>query len=176
MSEKEVKIVNYFINNPDAYISEIASITDIPRSTVQRYLQKNGDKKTINGNSISTQLEINKARGNRKGGEQSFSENEFTKDASGKFTGSVKTDSTIDKIEKKEKDIKLISKYYLENKDLSLEEIASLFNDVDLYTKSYVYDCLTSNRAREVLGEDTYQEIQNNLKKHRPNNIGIGNK
>ena len=174
-NQREIDTVNFFINNPDVYIVEAAKELSIPKSTIQRYLQRNGDRKTINGTTISEQLNINKAKGNKKGGDTYYKLNDFTKDSTGKFTGSKKT-TTSDKLIQKEKDIKLISKYYLEHKDMSLEEVSSFFKEIELYTKSYVYDCLTSNRSLEVLGDKTYYEIQENLKKHRTSNIERGKK
>lgn len=165
INQNEVAVVKFFINNPDTYISAISEYLQIPKSTVQRYLQHNGYRKTVSGKTIAEQLEVNKARGNRKGGENSFKANDFVKDAEGKFIGSTKT-TDKNKVEEKEKDIKVISTYYLEN-DMSLEELSSFFEDMELYTKSYVYRCLTSNRSKEVLGEEVYLQIQEKLKKNR---------
>ena len=170
INTKEKETVEYFIKNPDAYIREISIALNISKSSIQRYLQKNSD--TIiatKGITIGEQLGINKMKGNKQGGDNFYSENDFLKDSEGKFIGSKKS-TNKDKLQTKEKDIKLISEYYLSHKDLSLEEVANFFNEVELYTKSYVYYCLTSNRSKEILGEEKYLEIQENLKKNRTSN------
>lgn len=177
MKQKEKEAVEYFIKNPDLFISEISRDLNISKSSIQRYLQKNSARViTVRGITIGEQLEINKSKGNKKGGETSFQKNDFVKAKDGTFIGCKKTKSKIDKVKRKETDIKLISTYYLQNKDLSLEDLTNLFTEVGLYSKSYVYDCLTGERTKEVLGEDTYNEIISNLSKNRPNNIDKGKK
>ena len=170
INTKENDTVEYFIKNPDAYIREISIALKIPKSSIQRYLQKNSD--TIidtRGITIGDQLAINKLKGNKQGGDKSYIENDCIKDSEGKFVGSKKT-TNKDKLDQKEKDIKLISEYYLNHKDLSLEEVANFFSEIELYTKSNVYYCLTSNRTKEILGEEIYSKIQENLKKNRTSN------
>ena len=170
VNEKEKVTVEYFIKNPDAYIREISLALNIPKSSIQRYLQKNSNIVIVTkGITIGEQLGINKIKGNKQGGENYYIENDFLKDSDGKFIGSKKT-TDKNKLKQKEKDIKLISKYYLDHKELSLEEVANFFSEVEIFTKSYVYDCLTSSRSKEILGEETYLEIQENLRKNRTSN------
>lgn len=167
-------VVEYFMTHPDAYIGEISEQTGIPKSSVQRYLERVKDK-TISktGLTIEEQLKINKLRGHRKGGITSFENNDSVKDSSGKFIGSIKTQSQ-DKELQKQKDILVIATYYLYRGQISLQDLTDELSEMDLcgtYTKDYVYDCLTDQRLSGLIGQANANEIAKRLKESRPVNI-----
>ncbi len=161
--EKEQLVVEFFKTHPDAYIDEISEETTIPKSTIQRYLQLHQKEIIPTRNiTISEQLQRNKQRGKQKGGLTFFENNISLKDEQGRFTGSEKDDQK-DKVEKKEKDILRITKTFLENSTSTLDNLEELLP----YTRDYIYDCLTSSRTKEMVGEEVYQVIQELLRKNR---------
>lgn len=166
--EKEKMILEYFYSHPDLFIPEIAKDLGFSKSTVQRYLQKNGENE-IPGRKIKIkkQLELNKSRGNKKGGIESFKLNDSTKDSKGRFTGSKKTISTEDKEQVKEEDIKRICTFFITHQDKTLDDLASELSDVGLYTRDYIYDCLTDRRIKALLGEESFEEIRKILDSNR---------
>ena len=167
-SEKEIKVLEYFYSHPNVYMREMSREIHIPRATIQRYLQKNSNTKIPGTNiTIRQQLEINKSRGNREGGIESFKSNDSTKDNKGRFTGSKKTTFTEDKELLKKEDIKRICTFFINHKDKTLDELASELYDVGLYTRDYIYDCLTDKRIKNLLGEETFDEIRNILDSNR---------
>ena len=167
-SEKEIKVLEYFYSHPNVYMREMSREIHIPRATIQRYLQKNSNTKIPGTNiTIRQQLEINKSRGNREGGIESFKSNDSTKDNKGRFTGSKKTTFTEDKEQLKKEDIKRICTFFINHKDKTLDELASELYDVGLYTRDYIYDCLTDKRIKNLLGEETFDEIRNILDSNR---------
>lgn len=167
MTERDIKeemVVNYFKEHPDMFIGEISMILKISKSTIGRYLNKYG-KEIIPGKNITIfeQLAINKQRGKRIGGNNSFKNNSFIKDEYGRFTGSIKDEGDIDKEAKKEKDILIITKAFLSNPTLTLEELHFLLNE---YSKDYIYDCLTGRKTQELLGEEVSEQISELLRKN----------
>jgi hypothetical protein len=136
-TEKEKKqeiVINYFMEHPTMYINDIANATGIPKSTVQRYLQNNDDLIIPGTNlTIREQLKLNKMNGQKKGGINSFRNNDHIKDENGKFIGSVQTTSTIDKEENKRLDIKLLCTYFLEHSTLTMDEMNHIFNERFIY-------------------------------------------
>lgn len=168
MTDKEKLVIEYFLENPESYIGEVAEATGIPRSTVQRYLKKYSHLslgKDFNL-TIGKQLEINQQRGKVQGGRSSFIHNKATRDASGHFTGSV-SDYDPHKEEKKQKDIQLICTYYLSHKSASLSEVADAFHELFDFSRDYVYDCLLDSRIPVIMGEDKANEIVENLEKNQ---------
>lgn len=167
-SEKEIKVLEYFYSHPNVYMREMSREIHIPRATIQRYLQKNSNTKIPGTNiTIRQQLEINKSRGNREGGIESFKSNDSTKDNKGRFTGSKKTTFTEDKEQLKKEDIKRICTFFINHKDKTLDELASELSEAGLYTRDYIYDCLTDKRIKNLLGEETFDEIRNILDSNR---------
>lgn len=167
-SEKEIKILEYFYSHPNVYMREMSREIHIPRATIQRYLQKNSNKKIPGTNiTIRQQIELNKSRGNREGGIKSFKLNDSTKDSKGRFTGSKKTIFIKDKEQVKEEDIKRICTFFITHQDKTLDDLASELSDVGLYTRDYIYDCLTDKRIKNLLGEESFEEIRNILDSNR---------
>ena len=169
MEETEVKkvfIYQFFLANPDLSIGEISALTGIPRSSVQRYL-KNYSNEIIPGRGITIgkQLKLNIINGRRKGGINSFKNNDFTKDSLGHFTGSISTTSNYDKEEKKRKDIDIICNYFLDHYPITLDEMLEELKGT--YNRSYIYDCLHDNRIVEVLGIDKSKLLLDRLKSVR---------
>lgn len=167
VNKKEKIVVSYFVNHPEAYISEISVQTGIPKSSVQRYLKKHGNVLLADGKTINAQLVENRKKGQYQGGVQSFKNNDFIKDEHGHFVGSVSTVTSIDKEAKKLEDIKRICTYYLNNKSLTLDEVSSAFSELFGYTRDYVYDCLLDSRVSSVMGEEKSREINLNLHYNR---------
>ena len=164
IKEKEKIIVDYFLDNPNTYIGEMAKVIKIPRSTIQRYLKKNKDVIIPGLNiTIDKQLELNKARGNIKGGITSFENNDSIRGEKGHFQGSIKTIEE-NKSEIKEQDIILICNYYLDNPTLTLDE---LVEELGIYQRSYIYNCLTNSSTIDVIGTEKYEQIKNILENNQ---------
>ena len=161
---RERIVVNYFQNHPNDYIQDIAIAIKIPKSTIQRYLKKN-EKQLIPGTNITIkeQLEINKIKGRRKGGKKSFENNTSLRDKNGHFQGTIKTKES-NKLELKEQDILLICNYYLDNPTLTLDELEE---ELGVYQRSYIYNCLTNTSTIEVIGEEKYKKIKENLESNK---------
>lgn len=166
--EKEKLIINYFFENPNTYISEMSKDINIPKSTIQRYLSKNKDKIIPGlGVTIGVQLERNKNSGQRKGGINSFKNNDATKDSSGRFTGSIRTTSLVDKEEKMKSDIYKIYMLLIKNPTKTLNELVQELSDAEIYSRDYVYDCLTDKRINEIIGFEAATKVKEILKKNR---------
>ena len=164
---KERIIIDYIKEHPFSYIHEISEATSISRSTIQRCLEKHNNIIIPSTRlTIEEQMRENQIRGKRKGGLSSFQNNTFIKDEEGHFNGCVKG-TTIDKEEKKRQDIVFICKYYLTNYPMTLEEIAKELEDTKMYTKSYIYRCLTDPRVVELIGVETAKELSLKLKTSR---------
>lgn len=164
MNEKEKSVVEYFLAHPEAFIGEISEATEIPRSSVQRYLNKHKDL-VINdalGITIGQQLTVNQHRGKVQGGRTSFLHNSPVKDEMGHFVGNVR-DVDYSREDKKRKDIKLICTYYLSNKTFTLDELADSFKELFGYSRDYIYDCLLDSRVPSVMGEESAREIEQTL-------------
>lgn len=161
---KDIIVLEYFLKHPDSFISEISDALSISKSSVQRYLQKHLEVVIEDrGITIKEQLEINKSKGKKKGGNNFFKNNDLVRDEQGKIIGSKKTPSTIDKEEQKKKDIILITNYYLEHPSSTLDEIASLFEELGMFTRTYVYECLTGSKTEEILGKEKFKKIKETL-------------
>lgn len=165
---KDIVVLEYFLAHPDSFIGEISEALSIPKSSVQRYIKKYQNINiTSRGITIKEQLEINKVKGKKKGGNNFFKNNDSLRDENGKFVGSVKTTSETDKEEEKKKDIILIADYYLKHSTDTIDEIVSFFETLGMYSRSYVYDCLTSKKSEEILGKDTFDKIQEQLESNQ---------
>ncbi len=163
--KKEQLVVDYFKQHPDTYIEEISRETAIPRSSIQRYLHSHqNDIIPERHISIGEQLRKNKQRGHKKGGNSFFQNNVSTKDEKGHFTGSKREHKRKDKIEEKKKNILYITKLFLENPTITLEEFERQLFPL---TKDYIYDCLTSQRTKEIIGEEIYNIIKELLRRNQ---------
>lgn len=168
--KKEI-VISYLESNPYAYISEISDATGIPKSSIQRYLEKEKSRIILStGNTIQEQLKLNKLRGQRKGGIISFENNDSVKDEKGRFVGTTKT-SFQGKTEQKLKDIMFIALYYLARPQISLQDMADELEVYGKYTKDYIYDCLTDQRLASLVGQDNADQINRRLEENRPKNI-----
>lgn len=155
ISRKET-VYNYFIDNPTYTIKQIAKATGIASSTVQRYLQA-FSKYLIpsTGLTVGEQLQRNKVAGWRKGGINSFKNNDSTKKGTGLFNGSTPTTVTYDKEERKEEDIITICNYFMDNYPITLNQMV-----IDLgYTKDYIHKCLHDDRVVELIGIEKSKEL-----------------
>lgn len=171
LERKKRIVIAYILEHPYAYISEISEKTGIPKSSVQRYLEKAKDRIILKtGLTIGEQLKLNKLRGQKKGGITSFQNNDSIKDASGKFIGVTKTQSK-DKELQKQKDILFITTYYLSKGQISLQDLTNELSEIFDYTKDYIYDCLTDQRVSGLIGQANANEIIRRLKEARPTNI-----
>lgn len=171
INQKKNIVLEYLLEHPYAFIAEISERTGISKSSVQRYLDSYSDVIIPETNqTVKDQLRINKLRGQRKGGLTSFENNDHVKGESGKFIGSVKA-QTQDKELQKQKDILFISTYYLSKGHISLQDLASELSEIGIYTKDYVYDCLTDARLSSLIGEACAEEITRRLREARPANI-----
>ena len=155
--EKELRVLEYFLEHPTTYIKEIAEETGIPRSSVQRYLQKYEDVLIPScGRTIREQLEINRRNGQREGGKNFFLRHNATKGKNGRFTGSILSEEN--NLERKKIDIYLICNYYLLSYPISLTDFQKELRGC--FTKDYLYDCLTCSLAIDVMGVAEFQKIQ----------------
>ena len=147
----EIKVVDFFKNNPTASIIDIGNSTGVSKSSVQRILNKPSYCNIIiplTGNTIRDQLALNKLNGRKKGGINSFNNIIILRDDSGKIIGSMVDTTGIDKEKNKQDDIVKIVKFFEINQYYTLGQIASELN----YSRDYVYDCLTSPKVEEIFG------------------------
>ena len=85
--EKRAKVLEYF-NRNGGTIKEIAEALDIPKSSVQRYLNEAKDPEMRK--LIKEYLAANKYEGNQKGGQISQEKYGYEKDELGHFKGKEK--------------------------------------------------------------------------------------
>lgn len=169
--EKQLKVINYFLDNPTSSILEISDKTGVSKSSCQRYLTLPQYSNIIiekTGRTISEQLKFNKLMGNRKGGRTTFNTFAAKKDESGKFVGLIKEPTRINAEENKQKDIIKIVTYFSKNSYSTLDQIACFFDNI--YTHDYIYDCLNDPRVEEIFGMDIASAITQQLSN---NNYGI---
>lgn len=102
----------------------------------------------------------------RKGGINYFKNNEPIKDEYGNFIGSKKTNLT-NRLEQKCLDILVFANMYLNNSNLSLQQMADIYNtysdDDRTITKDHIYDCLSDKKAYSLLADDLYSIIKEQL-------------
>lgn len=157
--DKREIIYNYFINNPNKTISEIAEETGISSSSVQRYLQYFANRIIpTTGLTVHDQLQHNKKEGLRKGGINSFRNNDSTKNEAGLFSGSTPTATTYDKEERKRQDIIMICNYFMDHYPITLNQMAEDLGGFG-YTKDYIHKCLHDDRVVELIGVEKSREL-----------------
>lgn len=127
-------------------------------------------------NKIRELLDNNITNARRKGGINYFKNNDSKKDEQGKFSGSKKA-SDANKLEKKCNDILIFSSMFLQNPNLTLQQIADFYNKYYPYrdqvvTRDYVYDCLINRESYNLLADNLYEVISKQLEERRI----IGNK
>lgn len=173
MKDKEKKIcivVKAFLKNPKLTNEEIAELTGISASSVQRYLNDPSIGKLFDEAVLKNVRELLEQRtidGRRKGGINYFKNNEPIKNKNGQFIASKKTDLT-NRLERKCLDILVFANIYLKNPNLSLQQIADFYNeyspdDTRVITKDYVYDCLNDKKAYSLLADELYEIIKGQL-------------
>lgn len=165
--EKRELVVSYFLEYPNSTLQEISNATGISSSSCQRYLnlpEYCGLIISKTGNTISDQLKINKALGNKQGGRTTFKRYKAQKDEAGKFIGFINNEFCIDAENKKRDDIVKIVTYFSKNPYVTLTEIENFFGE--LYTSDYIYDCLNDSRVKEIFGNIISSAITEQLSRN----------
>lgn len=173
MKDKDKKIcivVKTFLENPKLTNDELAKLTGISSSSIQRYLNDPSIEKLFDTSvleNIRQLLDQRTIEGRRKGGINYFKNNESIKNEKGQFIVSKKTDLT-NKLERKCLDILVFANIYLKNPNLSLQQIADFYNeyspdDTRVITKDYVYDCLKDKNSYSLLADELYEVIKEQL-------------
>lgn len=161
-------VVGEFLRSPDLSIQELATRVNLSPSSVQRYLNDEYIKHYL-GNDIDEQIQTylseHKKLRSKRGGLSYASNHRALKDEQGKFIGSIKEESELNRNLKKENDIIRFTVFYLSHPTLSLEELAQYFGAT--ITRDYVYDCLTDHRMAELLGEEMATQVQKQLANNR---------
>ncbi len=175
LSAKQV-VVDYFLEHPTATNLEISQQTAISKSSVQRYLSA-VDVKGIpipgTGRTIAEQIQFNTKKARQKGGRNTFQKYSAQKNEAGHFVGIAEDSLSEDKEEAKRQDIRNIILYFSKNPYKTIEEIAGDLSSVKIgnakkvYTRDYVYRCLTDPRVGEMFGEDMAQQILSQLDQNR---------
>lgn len=160
--EKEKLVLEYFMNHPNSFIRDIAEETGVPKSSVQRYLQKYSIIRLSTGLTIEEQLKKNQNLGRQKGGIHYFQNNAPIRDENGKFTGSEYSPSDVDKVEAKKRDILFLATYYIDHYPITCDEMSKQLEELG-YTKDYIYHCLTSASLGEIIGESLAEEVDERL-------------
>lgn len=180
--EKEEKIklvVETYLSEPNMTIERVSSKTEIPSSSVQRYLKDPSLSKLLTAEELAelkSRITKNRAEGRRKGGINSFLNNVPIKDKDGKFIGNKKYNGNEDRLKQKYRTILELYKLIFSRSCNSLEELTNCYNEKlpedKKLTKDYVYDCLTTPYLGDVFEGQMYYDIQNWLN----NNRELGNK
>ena len=161
-------VVGEFLRNPNLSMKELASLVNMTPSSVQRYLNDDYIKHSLGldvYNQVQQYLQEHKKNRAQLGGRNFAKNNRALKDENGKFIGSVKEDSELNRNLKKENDIIRLVVFYLGNPTLSLQAIAESFNPP--ITRDYVYDCLTDDRVLTLFGEDIANQVKLQLEQNR---------
>ena len=195
MKDKEKKIcitVKAFLEHPNSTNEELAKLTGFSSSSIQRYLNDPVIKELFNDETFSKIKEllsnnikdarrkggINSFQNNepikdarRKGGINSFQNNEPIKDDAGYFIGNRKSSQT-NRLESKCNDILIFANIFLKNPNLSLEQIADFYNNYysdksRKVTRDYVYDCLSKKTSYSLLADNLYEVISSQLEERR---------
>ena len=177
MKDKEKKIcitVKAFLEHPNFTNEELAKLTGFSSSSVQRYLNDAIIKEIFSEetfNKIKELLSNNIKDARRKGGINSFQNNEPVKESNGYFNGNKKSTQT-NRLEKKCNDILIFANIFLQNPNLTLEQIADFYNKyysdkTSDVTRDYVYDCLSSKASYSLLADNLYEVISNQLEERR---------
>ena len=168
VEEKQRRVIDFFIANPTATIIDISNGTGISKSSCQRYLNMPEYMNIIipsTGHTISEQLMANKVAGNQKGGRTTFLTHTVKKDSEGKFVGTERDESGIDKEDKKREDIIRIVRYFSQNPYVTLDGIAEYFDKI--YTRDYIYACLNDPRVEELFGKLIASAVKQQLVDNR---------
>lgn len=177
MKDKEKKIcitVKAFLEHPNFTNEELAKLTGFSSSSIQRYLNDPVIKELFNEETFSKIKELlsnNIKDARRKGGINSFQNNEPIKDSNGLFIGSKKSIET-NRLESKCNDILIFANIFLQNPNLTLEQIADFYNKyysdkTSEVTKDYVYDCLSKKTSYSLLADNLYEVISSQLEERR---------
>lgn len=169
--ERGVKTIAAFkATNYSGTNKEIADITGISKSSIQRYLTDQKLVESITDTEtytiIKDALLRNKQEGKVRGGINSTKNSVAVKDKAGKFICRIPYEGPIDKEQQKKSDIIYLSNMYL-YKDISIGNIAS---ETGL-SRDYIYDCLTSNLISIMLGENTDALLREKLNSNCPANL-----
>ena len=177
MKDKEKKIcitVKAFLEHPNSTNEELAKLTGFSSSSIQRYLTDPVIKELFNDETFSKIKELlsnNIKDARRKGGINSFQNNEPIKDDAGYFIGNRKSSQT-NRLESKCNDILIFANIFLKNPNLSLEQIADFYNNYysdksRKVTRDYVYDCLSKKTSYSLLADNLYEVISSQLEERR---------
>ena len=177
MKDKEKKIcitVKAFLEHPNSTNEELAKLTGFSSSSIQRYLNDPVIKELFNDETFSKIKELlsnNIKDARRKGGINSFQNNEPIKDDAGYFIGNRKSSQT-NRLESKCNDILIFANIFLKNPNLSLEQIADFYNNYysdksRKVTRDYVYDCLSKKTSYSLLADNLYEVISSQLEERR---------
>lgn len=177
MKDKEKKIciiVKAFLEHPNYTNKQLSELTGISSSSIQRYLNDPEIKMIFNEdtfNKIKDLIKNNTLEARQKGGINYFKNNEPKKNENGQFEGSKKTNKT-NRLEKKSNDILMFSNIFLNNPNLSLQEIADMYNNyypgsTEKVTSDYVYDCLSTKNSYCLLADNLYEIISKQLEERR---------
>jgi len=149
---------------------ELADITGISKSSIQRYLT---DKKLVESLTdaetytiIKDSLLKNKQEGKIKGGINSTKNSVAIKDEAGKFICRIPYEGPIDKEQQKKFDVVYLAGMYL-FKDISIGQLASQTG----LSRDYIYDCLTSNLINTLLGENIETLLKKKLNSNYPTSM-----
>ena len=175
--DKEKKIcitVKAFLEHPNFTNEELSKLTGFSSSSVQRYLNDPIIKELFNDETFSKIKELlsnNIKDARRRGGINSFQNNEPIKDDAGYFIGNKKSIQT-NRLESKCNDILIFANIFLKNPNLSLEQIADFYNNYysdksRKVTRDYVYDCLSKKTSYSLLADNLYEVISSQLEERR---------
>lgn len=169
-------VVKTFLENSNLTLEELSKKPEfkgLSSSSIQRYLKdpliiELFDQATYE--KIQKELLESKMDGHRKGGLHYFENNKPVKDEFGQFQGSIKS-LEPSRIETKIKHILAFANVFLNNPEMSLQDIADFFNEASEgkyhFTKAYVYDCLSSKDIYDVLERDKWEKIAFQLEERR---------
>ena len=148
--------MNCFLENPTLTIIEISEITNIPKSSVQRYLKKYENLLLPNEKiSIKDQLKKNKRKGQSKGGNNSYLNNDTIRDDKGRFIKVVKTNIDKDTIIKKQNDIKILGDILISNN----------YKELNNYNDNYLHELLNYEKIESIIGKRKIKSIISNIEK-----------
>ncbi len=92
-NKKVLLVIKVFLENEKYTMGDISKITNIPLSSVQRYLKYEEVSKVTTkqvADYIRERIKYQRIEASKKGGKNSKKNNLFVKDTNGKFMGSVK--------------------------------------------------------------------------------------
>jgi len=175
-------VVKSFLKNPTytmLELSELPELKGISKSSIQRYLNDSliisiFGRKTYE--EIQELLKNNISNARKKGGINSFKNNEPIKDDKGKFISTFKTKDNH-RLEKKINHILVFSNIFISNPNMSLNDIVNFYNGNNPYgevvTRDYVYDCLSCNGSYNLLDDNIKEKIRIQLEARSFNNPNV---